>query len=82
MLLAVEVDVLQLLLVIGQRQACCHVLAPAAPTLPLYGPSIPHCHALTPCLARWTMPALAQKFRIRRQRVMAILALKEIQAHK
>jgi hypothetical protein len=33
-------------------------------------------------LHRWTIPALAEKFRIRRQRVMAILALKEMQAHR
>jgi hypothetical protein len=32
--------------------------------------------------SRWTIPALAEKFRVRRQRVMAILALKEIQAHR
>ncbi|WIA08767.1 hypothetical protein OEZ85_008190 [Tetradesmus obliquus] len=31
---------------------------------------------------RWTIPELADKFRIRRQRVMAILALKEMQAHR
>jgi hypothetical protein len=38
--------------------------------------------ALASSFIRWTIPALAEKFRIRRQRVMAILALKEIQAHK
>lgn len=32
--------------------------------------------------ARWTIPRLADKFRIRRQRVMAILALKEMEAHR
>lgn len=32
--------------------------------------------------ARWTIPALARKFRIRKQRVLAILALREMEAHK
>jgi hypothetical protein len=40
-----------------------------------------HCSALI-APRRWTIPALADKFRIRRQRVMAILALKEMEAHQ
>jgi hypothetical protein len=32
------------------------------------------------CGHRWTIEALATKFRVRRQRVLAILALKEIEA--
>ena len=32
-------------------------------------------------LPRWTIEALADKFRIRRQRVLSILALKEMEAH-
>ena len=39
-------------------------------------------HPPSPTTLRWTIAALADKFRIRRQRVMAILAFKEIQAHK
>jgi hypothetical protein len=35
-----------------------------------------------PACSRWTIPALAEKFRVRRQRVMAILTLKEMQAHR
>ncbi|GIL49442.1 hypothetical protein Vafri_5773 [Volvox africanus] len=31
---------------------------------------------------RWTIPALAEKFRIRKQRVLAILALKELEAQR
>ena len=32
--------------------------------------------------SKWTIQALSRKFRIRRQRVMAILALREMEAHK
>ncbi|KAG1656822.1 hypothetical protein FOA52_008456 [Chlamydomonas sp. UWO 241] len=32
--------------------------------------------------ARWTVEALARKFHVRRQRVLAILALKEMEAHR
>lgn len=39
------------------------------------------CGALPPPPpTRWTIEALASKFRVRRQRVLAVLALKEVEA--
>ena len=39
-------------------------------------PHVTYMHAHRTCTCRWTVASLADKFRIRRQRVLAILALK------
>ena len=38
-------------------------------------------HGLLSLLCRWTVAALAKKFHVRRQRVLAILALKVSEVH-